>query len=268
MLAMATIPLSRNLSNNADAVRKRHNRVVQREKRRRTSFVHEYVRTKYPNVYTEANAMYQALTEKYPEKMDFTKLYYFKKWQKSIDLTRHQLYIPHLPVLCKDLFNPTKDQQEDQDQQPPYQEEPQQEDQQQQPPYQEEPQQEDQQQPPYQEEPQQEDQQQPPYQEEPQQEDQQQPPYQEEPQQEDQDQQPPYQEEPQQEDQQQPPQQSDNLFSGMSINEMNIAVDDMIKALQSDRELMDIVEGFDLPDAVWDNELSIPDYVLESDLEW
>ena len=49
---------------------------------------------------------------------------------------------------------------------------------------------------------------------------------------------------------------------------MSIAVDEMVKALQPDQELMDLVERFDLPDAVWDNELAIPDYVLETDLEW
>ena len=49
---------------------------------------------------------------------------------------------------------------------------------------------------------------------------------------------------------------------------MSVAVEEIVKTLQSDRELMDIVESFDLPAGVWDNELSVPDYVLESDLDW
>ena len=103
MLAMATIQLSRELSNNTQAVRKRHYRTVLKEKKRRSFFVHEYVCTKYPNIYTEANSMYQTLVDKYPEKVDFTKLYYFKKWQKKMDQSTSQLYVPHLPILRKDL---------------------------------------------------------------------------------------------------------------------------------------------------------------------
>ena len=201
MLTMADIPLNRNLSNNPEAVRKRNNRVALREKRRKESFVHEYVRTKYPDIYTEANSTYQTFVQKYPEKPDFTKVYYFRKWQeknKPTDQqlsipTGQQLYIPHLPVLSRDLLNTTNDQQETLQE---------------------------------------------------------------------------VQEETLQEGQQQSPQQNNDLFSGMSLDEMNIAAEEIVRALQSDQDLMDIVENFDLPDSVWDNELSIPDYVMETDLEW
>ena len=54
----------------------------------------------------------------------------------------------------------------------------------------------------------------------------------------------------------------------MTLDEMSIAVEEIVKALQSDSEVMDIVKNFDLPDGVWDNELAIPDYVLEGDLDW
>ena len=217
MLAMATIQLSRELSNNTHAVRKRQYRVVLKEKKRRAFFVHEYVRTKYPNVYTEANSMYQTLVDKYPEKVDFTKLYYFKKWQKKMDQSTIQLYVPHLPILRKDLCMSSEEPQQQQQEEPEQQESERQEPQQQ-----------------------------------------------EEPEQ---------QESERQEDQQQSSHQQQNslqndLASSMSINEMTIAVDEMVKALQSDQELMDLVERFDLPDAVWDNELAIPGYVLETDLEW
>ena len=61
---------------------------------------------------------------------------------------------------------------------------------------------------------------------------------------------------------------SNQLTSGMSLNEMSQAVDQIVNALQSDRLLMDLVEELDLPPAVWDNELAIPDYLLETDLDW
>ena len=65
----------------------------------------------------------------------------------------------------------------------------------------------------------------------------------------------------------QEPESNDN-FSGMTLDEMEIAAQEIVRALQSDRELMDVIENFDLPQSVWDNELSVPDYVLEGDLEW
>ena len=233
MLAMATIQLLRELSNNTHAVRKRQYRVVLKEKKRRAFFVHEYVRTKYPNVYTEANSMYQTLVDKYPEKVDFTKLYYFKKWQKKMDQSTIQLYVPHLPILRKDLCMSSEEPQQQQQEEPEQQESERQEPQQQEEPEQQES-------------------------------ERQEPQQQEEPEQ---------QESERQEDQQQSSHQQQNslqndLASSMSINEMTIAVDEMVKALQSDQELMDLVERFDLPDAVWDNELAIPGYVLETDLEW
>ena len=91
--------------------------------------------------------------------------------------------------------------------------------------------------------------------------------------------QPPAQEEipqpPSQEETPQPPTheetlhpQNNNLFSGMSLDDMEIAAQEIVRALESEQDLMDMVENFDLPDSVWCNELTIPDYVLEGDLEW
>ena len=57
-------------------------------------------------------------------------------------------------------------------------------------------------------------------------------------------------------------------ITGMSLDEMGLAVDEIMKILQSDRDLMDIVENLDLPEALWQNELAIPDYVLETDYDW
>ena len=90
----------RELSQNVQAVQKRKYRTVQREKRRRSFFIHDYIRTKYPGIFNEANSMYQMFVEKYPSKPDFTKSYYFKKWQRKIDQTKTCLMIPHLPILA------------------------------------------------------------------------------------------------------------------------------------------------------------------------
>ena len=201
---------------------------IKKKEEEHLSYMNMYEQ-KYPNIYNEANQMYQTLMDKYPQKYDFTKLYYFKKWQKQIDQSRTQLYVPHLPILFapEDLRSNLAEEQQFRQQE---QEEP--------------------------------DQHQPERQEE------QQPPQQEEEE--------PDQHQPERQEEQQPPQQEEelrtgvqsDLCSGMSIDEMSISVEEMIKALQSDRQLMDIVEGFDLPDGAWDNELAIPDYVLESDLDW
>ena len=59
-----------------------------------------------------------------------------------------------------------------------------------------------------------------------------------------------------------------NVISGLTLQEMEICTSELCNALQNDRELMDLVESFDLPDGVWENELAVPDYVLESDLDW
>ena len=49
----------------------------------------------------------------------------------------------------------------------------------------------------------------------------------------------------QQESPQTPPQ--EDFCSTMTIDQMSIAVEEIVKTLQSDREVMDIVESFDLP---------------------
>ena len=59
-----------------------------------------------------------------------------------------------------------------------------------------------------------------------------------------------------------------NVVSGLTLQEMEITASEVVKALQNDRELMDLIESFDIPDGVWNNELAVPDYVLQSDLEW
>ena len=72
------------LSLSKKAICERQRRVTQREKRRRTTFVHDYVRVKYPTIYNECNAFYQELTEKYPGKIDFTKTREYRRWEAQI----------------------------------------------------------------------------------------------------------------------------------------------------------------------------------------
>ena len=237
-LAMASCPpVLPVVSMSPQAIKKRRYRAEQREKRRRCTFIHEYIRTKYSHLFTEANALYQQFMDKYPTKADFTKSYYFKKWQREMDRNSNPMMMPHLPILVP----PDMLQQTAVHQQPP-------EDQQQLPEVQQ------QQQPPP------EDQQQLPEV----QQQQQQPP-------EDQQQLAEVQQQHLPEVQQTVEVQtteSNQLTSGMSLDEMSQTVDQIVNALQSDHLLMDLVEELDLPPAVWDNELAIPDYLLETDLDW
>ena len=227
-LTMATISsVMRELSQNSKAVQKRRYRVVLREKKRRAFFIHDYIRTKYPDLFTEANGVYQELAERYPNKADFTKTYYFKKWQKKIEQTSPKLFIPHLPILTPHQ-SLCLEQQAVQEQ--VVQEQAAQEQVVQEQVVQEQV----------------------------------------------------VQEQAVQEPQQQEPNhhleviqtgvQNDDEASlhstGMTLDEMSLAVEELVVALRSDQDLMDIVEGFDLPDSVWNNELAIPDYVLESELDW
>ena len=216
----------------AQAIEKRNYRVVQREKRRRAIFIHDYMRVKYPELFNEANGMYLQFSDKYPGKADLTKTYYFKKWKAQMEKSENVLMMPHLPILMSaDLLQQSvpKQQVQSPEVQPPEVQPPEV---------------------------------QPPEVQSPEVQSPEvriQPPEVQSP-----EVQPP---EVQQTVQVQTTD-TDDLTAGMTLNEMSLAVDQLVNALQSDRELMDLVEGFDLPDAVWDNELSIPDYILESELEW
>ena len=228
-----------------EAVKKREYRRIEKE-RRETTFVHAYVQVKHPKIYEEAKEVYATIVNKYPGKPDLTKTYYFRKWRNEIMNKKKALMTPQLPILMplpmlqqyqtsgheagSDVVNPTVEKQS----------------------------------------------------------------------------QPPAVEmqfnqhvvlnpgddgyptavqqtiEIQTSDSTQPARtqndnldvhqtvetRSDNLVSGLTLEEMALSVEEMVKALQSDTELMDLVESFDLPNSVWDNELAVPDYALESDLEW
>ena len=229
---MATnIPFSRELSQNVRAIQKRNYHTVQREKRRRTFFIHDYIRTKYPGIYTEANGMYQMFVDKYPHKADFTKTYYFRKWQKSMDQRKSTLMMPHLPILTS--LQQLTTGQEEQVQQPEEQVQ------------------------------QSEEQVQQPEEQVQQPEEQVQQPEEQVQQPEEQVQQP--KEQVREEVSQSGVQIQSDQFPQMSLEEINRAVQHIVEFLQND-ELEDIL--LDLPEDVWQNELRTPDYVLEDELEW
>ena len=73
------------LSQSNRAIVERRRRVVQRERRRRSGFVHDYARVKYAAIYNECNGFYQELSEKYPEKSNFTKTKEYKEWERRTE---------------------------------------------------------------------------------------------------------------------------------------------------------------------------------------
>ena len=225
------------------AIQKRNYRVVQKEKRRRSTFIHHYMRIKHPKLFNEANAIYLELSAKYPGKADLTKTYYFRKWESGILKTQNsRLMVPHLPVLMSSekLQQTTTNQQvqatevqhhevheehttevqhhevhEEQATEVHHHEV--HEEQATEVQHHEVP------------------------------------------------------EEQLTEVQSTVEVQTTeplDLTCGLSLNEMSLSVEELVKALQTDQDMMDLVEGFDLPEGVWNNELAVPDYVLESDLEW
>ena len=62
--------------------------------------------------------------------------------------------------------------------------------------------------------------------------------------------------------------QIDPPFLAMSLEDMEIAAEEIIRSLQSDRGLMDIVENFEFPKPIWNPDYNIPDYTLETDQDW
>ena len=59
-------------------------RVTERKKKRLNTFVAEYVRIKFGNVYNEAANFFKALTNIHPQKLDVRKTKEFKEWKKAI----------------------------------------------------------------------------------------------------------------------------------------------------------------------------------------
>ena len=238
---MASVPtLLPKLKMTPEAIKKRDYRAVEKEKKRRAYFIQDYVRIKYPEVFKEVNAMYLDISKRYPGKSDLTKLYYLKKWEAKMKSQQNDLLVPHLAVLTPPQFLQPQSSKEKSDEVPPVEAQRAKEKPDEVPPVEaqrakEKP-----------------------------------------------DQVPPVEMQSNElmcdgvlpaEDQCNEVhlpdiQQSIDVVTSMTLNEMELTVQELTNALQRDQELMDLVEGFDLPDSVWDNELALPDYVLESDLQW
>ena len=210
---------STSLNNASQKTRKRNNKNLLKEKRREDKFVSRYIQIKYPDIHNEAISSYKSLVDKYPGRADITKTYFFKKWESKNQRKEPQMYVPYLPIL-RELPETTRAEIVEEGQQ------------------QEEIGEEGQQQEEIGEEGQQ--------QEEIVEEGQQQEEIGEEGQQQE-----IVEEGQQQESPQTPPQ--EDFCSTMTIDQMSIAVEEIVKTLQSDREVMDIVESFDLPPGVFTN---------------
>ena len=235
------IPMVKSKSNNPINIVKKENRKKLKEKRRQESFAKRYVELMYPALYTEIKESYTMFAKKYPSRCDLTKTYFFKKWEKSVIPKQSNIFVPHLPVLINQ--NQLKNPQLNKSPSPPQEvnnESPS---------------------PPQEvnnESPS------PPQEvnnESP------------SPPQEVNNENP---SPPQEVDIEVPqPRQDLNIQNQpqidqpiMTLDEMAIAAEEIINALQSDRNFMDIVEGFDFPEATWNNDLIISDYVLETDADW
>ena len=72
------------LSQSERAIKARLWRVGRRERRRLSGFVNYYVRTKYQKIYGECNLFYQSLCERYPGKYDLTKSKEYKSWKRQV----------------------------------------------------------------------------------------------------------------------------------------------------------------------------------------
>ena len=59
-------------------------RQKQRVVKRKTIFVHEYVRAKFNKVYAEAMKFYSQLDQTYPDKKDLCKTTEFRKWRENV----------------------------------------------------------------------------------------------------------------------------------------------------------------------------------------
>ena len=241
---------------NIKNIRKKEARKKLKEKRREEAFVKRYVELMYPTLYGEIKETYAKFVKKYPSRCDITKTYYFKKWEKSVVPNQSNIFVPHLPILTNlEQIRNSLSSQDNKLQDPPLQENreenpPASQDNNLQDPLLQENREENL------------------------------------PASQDNNLQDPLLQENREENplasqesnSETPPQLSPQPWQDinvqpldlpvMTLEQMSIAAEEIVKSLQSDKDLMDIVEGLDLPQAVWDNELSIPDYVLENELNW
>ena len=231
------------LDNTAKAIRRRSLYKKLKEKKREAYFVSKYVQLKHPQIYQEIKESYNQFVQKYPSRSDFTKTYFFKKWQKQLNMEKSKLYLPHLPILTSKRQLSTKEKTTSSSPQSSQ---------------------------PSSLQPQLSPQSPQPSSLQPQPSPQQSQPSPQSPQSSPQSPQPsPQHPQPSPQTSQPLPQtQIDPPFLGMSIEDMEIAAEEIIRSLQSDRDLMDIVENFEFAEPTWNPDYNIPDYILETDQDW
>ena len=226
----------RMLDNTAKARKRRALYKERKERKREAYFVSEYVQLKHPQIYQEIKESYKQFVQRYPSRSDFTKTYFFKKWQKQLGMGKSKLYLPHLPILTSKRQLSTKEKTTSSSSQSSS---------------------------PSPQQPQPSPQQPQPSPQQPQPSPQQPQPSPQQPQPSPQQPQPsPQQPQPLPQIQIEPP------FLEMSLEDMEIAAEEIIRSLQSDRDLMDIVENFEFPEPTWNPDYNIPDYTLETDQDW
>ena len=225
------------LDDTAKARRRRALYKERKERKREAYFVREYVQLKHPQIYQEIKESYKQFVERYPSRSDFTKTYFFRKWQKQLGKEKSNLYLPHLPILTSKRQLTTKEKTTSSSPQQPQSSPQQPQSSPQQP----------------QSSPQQ-------PQSSPQQ-------PQSSPQQPQSTPQQPQSSSQQPQSSPQHPQPSPQIIP-MSLGDMEIAAEEIIRSLQSDRDLMDIIENFEFPEPLWNTDYEIPDYTLETELEW
>ena len=72
------------MDKNARRVRKRQLRIIAKNKIRQDSLIADYVKLKYPDIYTEAAVLYNEINIIHPSKHDLRKTYEYMKWKATI----------------------------------------------------------------------------------------------------------------------------------------------------------------------------------------
>ena len=95
-----------NLSQTEKAISERQRRLNDREKRRHNIFVHDYICTKYKDIYNECNTFYQQLRNQYPTKLNLVKTYRYKKWKNQITTGEAESVHPESETVHPETVHP------------------------------------------------------------------------------------------------------------------------------------------------------------------
>ena len=79
-------------------------RVTERGRRRHNSFISDYIKVKFENIYHEALCFFNALNEMYPEKLDLRKTREYRNWKQSVKGTNN----PESNIIVQTLITTTE----------------------------------------------------------------------------------------------------------------------------------------------------------------